>query len=140
MSTTPSVLERFRPHSVPVCVFAVVAAAAVLAPPLVLDLSARTYAIAAAVLILGVTSAAPYAVTVSVVTLPLLYAGADVTPRISTAAAMAYVLADRSSISGGTSTAAAATMARIQIGTEWGRNRSSVEGVIDMGAGFQRPE
>ena len=76
MSTTPSTLERFRPHSVPVCVFAVVAAAAVLVPPLVLDLSARTYAIAAAVLILGVTSAAPYAVAVSVVTLPLLYAGA----------------------------------------------------------------
>ena len=76
MSTTLSTLERFRPHSVPVCVFAVVAAAAVLVPPLVLDLSARTYAIAAAVLILGVTSAAPYAVAVSVVTLPLLYAGA----------------------------------------------------------------
>ena len=76
MSDLPSTLERFRPHSVPVCVFAVVAAAAVLAPPLVLDLSARTYAIAAAVLILGVTSAAPYAVAVSVVTLPLLYAGA----------------------------------------------------------------
>ena len=76
MSMTPSTLERFRPHSVPVCVFAVVAAAAVLVPPLVLDLSARTYAIAAAVLILGVTSAAPYAVAVSVVTLPLLYAGA----------------------------------------------------------------
>ena len=76
MSTTPSVLERFRPHSVPVCVFAVVVTAAVVVPPLVLDLSARTYAIAAAVLILGVTSAAPYAVVVSVVTLPLLYAGA----------------------------------------------------------------
>ena len=76
MSTTPSTLERFRPHSVPVCVFAVVAAAAVLVPPLVLDLSARTYTIAAAVLILGVTSAAPYAVAVSVVTLPLLYVGA----------------------------------------------------------------
>ena len=76
MSTTPSTLERFRPHSVPVCVFAVVVTAAVLVPPLVLDLSARTYAIAAAVLILGVTSAAPYAVAVSVVTLPLLYAGA----------------------------------------------------------------
>ena len=76
MSDLPSTLERFRPHSVPVCVFAVVAAAAVLVPPLVLGLSARTYAIAAAVLILGVTSAAPYAVAVSVVTLPLLYAGA----------------------------------------------------------------
>jgi hypothetical protein len=63
-----------------------------------------------------------------------------VTPRISTAAAMAYVLADRSSTSGGTSTAAAATTANTQTGTEWGRNRSSVEGVVDMGAGFRRSE
>ena len=75
MSTAPSVLERFRPHSVPVCVFAVVAAAAVLVPPLVLDLSARTYAIAAAILILAVTSTAPYAVVVAVLTLPVQYLG-----------------------------------------------------------------
>ena len=75
MSTTPSVLERFRPHSVPVCVFAVVVAAAVVVPPLVLDLTPRTYAIAAAVLILAVTSTAPYAVAVAVLTLPFQHLG-----------------------------------------------------------------
>jgi hypothetical protein len=75
MSMTPSTLERFRPHSVPVCVFAVVVAAVVIVPPLVLDLTPRTYAIAAAVLILAVSSTAPYAVAVAVLTLPSQYLG-----------------------------------------------------------------
>ena len=71
----PSVLERFRPHSVPVCILAVVVAAAVVVPPLVLDVTPRTYAIAAAVLILAVTSTAPYAVAVAVLTLPFQFLG-----------------------------------------------------------------
>ena len=75
MSTTPSTLERFRPHSVPICILAVVAAAAVVVPPLVLELTPKTYAIAAAVLILAVTSTAPYAVAVAVLTLPFQYLG-----------------------------------------------------------------
>ena len=75
MSDPPSAFERFRPHSVPVCILAVVVAAAVAVPPLVLDLTARTYAIAAAVLILAVISTAPYAVVVAVLTLPFQYLG-----------------------------------------------------------------
>ena len=75
MSDPPSTLERFRPHSVPICILAVVVAAAIAVPPLVLDLTPRTYAIAAAVLILAVTSATPYAVAVAVLTLPFQFLG-----------------------------------------------------------------
>ena len=75
MSDPPSTLERFRPHSVPVCILAVVVAVAVAVPPLVLDLTPRTYAIAAAVLILAVISTAPYAVAVAVLTLPFQFLG-----------------------------------------------------------------
>ena len=75
MSTTPSTLERVRPHSVPICILTVVVTAAVVVPPLVLDLTPKTYAIAAAVLILAVTSTAPYAVAVAVVTLPFQFLG-----------------------------------------------------------------
>ena len=75
MSTTPSTLERVRPHSVPICILAVVVTAAVVVPPLVLDVTPRTDAIAAAVLILAVTSTAPYAVAVAVLTLPFQFLG-----------------------------------------------------------------
>ena len=108
MSDPPSAFERFRPHSVPVCILAVVVAAAVVVPPLVLDLTPRTYAIAAAVLILAVISTAPYAVAVAVLTLPFQYLGlaSYASPRTvqdgrpslvgslrHTAAGFAYVLA-----------------------------------------------
>ncbi len=75
MPTAPSLVDRFRPHSVPVCVFAVVAAAVVVVPPLVLDPSRRTLYITVAVLILAVMSTAPYAVAVAVLTLPFQYTG-----------------------------------------------------------------
>ena len=75
MSDPSSAFERFRPHSVPVCILAVVVTAAVAVPPLVLDLTPRTYAITAAVLILAVISTAPYAVVVAVLTLPFQYLG-----------------------------------------------------------------
>ncbi|WP_254838828.1 hypothetical protein [Natronomonas marina] len=107
MSNPSARLQRFRPYSVPVCLFTLVAAAALFVPPLILDLSPRTYAITAAVLVLAVTSAFPYAVAVGVGTLPLLYAGAGSyaspqatrgAPSASTAlrhvgAGVAYVLA-----------------------------------------------
>jgi hypothetical protein len=75
MATAPFTVDRIRPHAVPVCLFALVVATAVLVPPLVLDPSARTYAIAVAVLLLAVISTVPYAVAVSLLTLPLQYAG-----------------------------------------------------------------
>lgn len=69
-------VERFRPHSVPVCVFAIVATAFLFVPPLVLgEVTGETYALAAAVLILAIASVTPYAFLIGVVTLPLLYAG-----------------------------------------------------------------
>jgi hypothetical protein len=68
--------ERFRPVSVPVSLFALVVAALLFVPPLVLgEATFRTYAIATAVFILAVSSVFPYAVVVAVGTLPLLYLG-----------------------------------------------------------------
>jgi len=72
-----SLTDRVRPHSVPLSMLAVVAAAALVVPPLVLEgPGVRTYALTAAVLILAVGSALPYAVAVAVGTLPLVYLGA----------------------------------------------------------------
>jgi len=68
--------DRFRPYSVPVCLFIVVAVAVFLVPPLVLgDASSRTYALTAAVLIVAISSVLPYAVAVGVLTVPFLYSG-----------------------------------------------------------------
>lgn len=75
---------RLRPHGVPVAVFAVVLATVLVVPPAVLgELTARTYALATAVVILSVSSAFPYAVVVAVATLPLvsLDAGSYASPR-----------------------------------------------------------
>ncbi|MFW5963760.1 MAG: hypothetical protein ACOCQM_02755, partial [Natronomonas sp.] len=66
--------ERFRPVSVPVSLFALVAVALLFVPPLVMgEVTFRTYALATAVSILAVSSVLPYAVVVAVGTLPLLY-------------------------------------------------------------------
>jgi hypothetical protein len=67
---------RFRPYSVPICLFAVVAAAVLFVPPLVLgDATGRTYALTMAVLIVAISSVLPYAVAVGVLTVPFLYTG-----------------------------------------------------------------
>lgn len=69
-------VERFRPYSVPLSLFALVALAVLVVPPLVLgDASGRTYALTAAVLIVAISSVVPYAVIVAVLTLLLPYAG-----------------------------------------------------------------
>ncbi|MFB6222163.1 MAG: hypothetical protein ABEH86_00640 [Haloarcula sp.] len=102
--STRAWVKQFQSYSVPVCVFALVAVVVLLVPPLVLgELSGRTYAITAAVLILAVTSVFPYAVIVAVMTLPLLYAGVgsyaapEVIPAesgdISTTAVLRHVVA-----------------------------------------------
>ena len=76
MSTPPSTVDRFRPYSVPISIFALVALAVVVVPPVLLgDPSGRTYALTAAWIILAVWAALPYALTVGLVTLPLVYAG-----------------------------------------------------------------
>jgi len=67
---------RFRPYSLPVCLFALVAGTVTLVPPLVLgEATARTYALTVAVLIVAVSSVLPYAVAVAVLTVPFPYAG-----------------------------------------------------------------
>jgi hypothetical protein len=72
----PSPIQLFKRHSVPLVVFVMVAVSILLVPPVVLgEVTARTYALTAAVVILAVSSAAPYAVLVGLGTLPLLYAG-----------------------------------------------------------------
>ncbi|PSP66064.1 hypothetical protein BRC85_11705 [Halobacteriales archaeon QS_1_69_70] len=68
-------LEWLRPHSVPLGIVAVLAVAALFVPPLVLNPSAETYAITAAILVLAVVSSVPYAVGVSLLTLPPQYLG-----------------------------------------------------------------
>lgn len=73
---SPSASERLRRHAVPLAVLAVVAATVIAVPPVVLgSLTTRTYALTAAVLLLAVGAALPYAVLVGVGTLPLRYAG-----------------------------------------------------------------
>jgi hypothetical protein len=72
--SSPSTLDRFRPHAVPVVVFATVAIATIVVPPLVLgEITTRTYAITAALVILAAGATLPYAVFVGIATLPLLY-------------------------------------------------------------------
>lgn len=72
----PGWVERFRPYSVPLSLFAVVALVVLLVPPLVLgEATGRTYALTAAVLIIAISSVIPYAVLVAVLTLPLPYLG-----------------------------------------------------------------
>ncbi|WP_336330230.1 hypothetical protein [Haloarcula sp. CGMCC 1.2071] len=67
---------RFRPYSVPICLFAVVAIAVLFVPPLVLGgATGRTYALTMAVLIVAISSVLPYAVAVGVLTVPFLYTG-----------------------------------------------------------------
>ncbi|WP_242493457.1 hypothetical protein [Haloarcula hispanica] len=67
---------RFRPYSVPLCLFALVAIAVLFVPPLVLGgATGRTYALTMAVLIVAISSVLPYAVAVGVLTVPFLYTG-----------------------------------------------------------------
>lgn len=74
--SSPSPLDRLRPHAVPVTIFSIVVIVTSIVPPLVLGaVSTRTYAITAAVLILAVGSVLPYSLLVAVGTLPLLYTG-----------------------------------------------------------------
>lgn len=74
--SSPSVVEQFRPRSVPIVLLAIVAITALVVPPLALgEVSGRTYALTAAVFILAIGAALPYTLLVAVGTLPLLYAG-----------------------------------------------------------------
>ena len=102
--SSPSPLDRLRPHAVPVTIFSIVVVVTSIVPPLVLGaVSTRSYTITAAVLILAVGSVLPYSLLVAVGTLPLLYTGlasyaaprpsADEAYSFSTMAAIRHVVA-----------------------------------------------
>mgnify|MGYP000002769736 FL=1 len=69
--------DRLSPFSVPVLVFGLVAAVLLVVPPLVAGSMApgRAYLIAAALLLLAMGHAGPYAAIVAVATLPVLWVG-----------------------------------------------------------------
>lgn len=101
---SPSILERFERHSVPLVVSLVVVAAVLLVPPLALgELTAKTYALTAAIIIIASSAVFPYAILVAVGTLPLPYAGiasfatpqviADDSPSLSAVAALRHTVA-----------------------------------------------
>ena len=103
--------SRFDRYAAPLAVALVVAVAVLAVPPVVLgELTPRTYALTAAVIIIAVGAVVPYALLVGLGTLPLLAAGvasftapatgSDVAHELSAlaalhhvAAAVAYVLA-----------------------------------------------
>lgn len=73
----PSLLGWFSPYTVPVCVFCLVAAIAVVVPLLVADTITlrRAYLLTLVFLILAVSYNVAYAAFVAVVTLPVLWTG-----------------------------------------------------------------
>lgn len=74
--TAPTLQERARPYSVPASIVVLLALAVVALPPILLgELTGKTYALTAAVVILAVGHAFPYALAVPLATLPLLYLG-----------------------------------------------------------------
>lgn len=122
--------ERLQPHSVPVCLFAFVAAAVLLVPPLVLgEVTARTYALTAAVLVLAVASVFPYAVVVGVVTLPLLYAGVGsyAAPRVvpTEAGSLPMTAALRHAVAGVSYVLGAAAVGAVGIGIDFAASSGS---------------
>lgn len=128
--SSPSTIHPFKRHSVPLVVLVMVAVAALVMPPIVLgEVTTRTYALTAAVLILAVSSAFPYAVLVALGTLPLLYAGvasfaapqstADNPHSFSAIAAIRHAVAGISYVLG------AAAVGAIGIGVQMGMGSDS---------------
>lgn len=119
----PSTLERFRQHAVPLVVFALVLGTVLLVPPVVLgEFTARTYSLTAAIVILAVGSALPYAVLVVLGTLPLLYTGAASFAAPQTAADEPHSLSTGTALRHGAAGIAyvlgAAVVGSIGIGTQ----------------------
>ena len=122
--SSPSVIARFKPYAVPVVVFLIVVVAALVVPPLVLgEVTVRTYALTAAVIILAVGAVFPYALLVGLGTLPLLYADiasfaapeieTNVTHSFSAVAALRHIAAGVSYVLG------AAVVGAIGIGVQF---------------------
>lgn len=127
--SSPSVIERFRHYAVPLVVFLVVAVTVVVVPPIVLgELTTRTYALTAAVIVIAVRVAFPYAVLVALGTLPLLSAGvasfaapeteADVAHSFSAVTALRHVAAGVSYVLGAAVVGAIGFGVQIAVGSD----------------------
>lgn len=104
-------IARFKRHSVPLVVFFIGVVAVIVVPPIVLgELTVRTYALTAAVIILAVGAVFPYAVLIALGSLLLLYTGvasfaapktgADVDHSFSVVTAIRHVAAGVSYVFG----------------------------------------
>lgn len=130
-----SPLDRFRPHAPPVLISAIVTVAVGIVPLLVFgEVSTRTYAITAAVVLLAGGAVLPYALFVGIGTLPLLYAGfatyaapqqlPDNVNSFSLIAALRHVIA------GVAYTLGAAIVGAIGFGAQMGTPAEAVPGAI----------
>ncbi|EMA10494.1 hypothetical protein [Haloarcula marismortui] len=123
-------LRRFRPYSVPICLFTVVGAAVLFVPLLVLgDATGRTYALTVAVLIVAISSVLPYAAAVGVLTVPFLYTGVGsyaspaVLPTDAESLALAGVL--RHVVAGISYVVAATAVGAVGIGLDFAASSGS---------------
>lgn len=125
-------MRSFKRRSVPLAVFAVVAATVLVVPPVILgEMTARTYVLTAAVLILAVNYVFPYAVFVALGTLPLLYAGiasfAAPRPAAERPHSFAVFPALRHIVAGLSYVLGAAAVGAIGIGVEMSMENDSTE-------------
>ena len=125
-----SPVQCFKRHSVPLVVFFVMAVPVMVVPPIVLgELTAKTYALTAAVLLLAVSAVTPYAVLVAVGTLPLLYAGvasfAAPQPAGKTSHPFSALAAVRHTVAGISYVLAPAVVGAIGIGAQLGMTSDS---------------
>lgn len=108
---SPSPSRSLRRHSVPLAVFLAVTVTVLVVPPIVLgEATTRTYGLTAAILILALGSAFPYAGLVALGTLPLHHAGvasfaaprpaADEFHPFAAATALRHVVAGLAYVSG----------------------------------------
>jgi nitric oxide reductase large subunit len=123
-------IARFRRYSVPLCLFALVAAVVLVVPPLVLgEVTARTYLLTAAVLVLALASVFPYAVAVGVVTLPLAYAGVGsyAAPRVvpTGAESLSVTAALRHAVAGVAYVLCAAAVGAVGLGADFALSSGS---------------
>lgn len=132
---SPSTLTQFRPHAVPVVIFAIVLSVTIVVPPLVLgEVTTRTYAITAALVVLAVGATLPYALFAGLVTLPLLYTGvasyAAPRPLPDTAHSFSPTVALRHVVAGVAYSLAAAVVGAIGIGAQMGISNAAAAGSV----------
>lgn len=123
-------IERFKRHAVPLGVFAVVVVVVLVVPPVVLgEVTEKTYALTAAILVIAVSAVFPYAVLVALGTLPLLYAcvASFAAPQPATEEPYRFsaVAAIRHTVAGISYVLAAAAVGALGIGLQLGMTSDS---------------